>query len=216
MQPKDVVRRFVNEYQTGADERAFDELLHADVVDHSRPPGIAPGAEGVRQQFDGFRAAFPDFRATILDQVAEGDKVVTRKVFMGTHVGAFQGLEPTGREVKIDVIDIVRIADGKIVGTGTALTGSASSRSSARSPRCQPIRPDRPQGPRQAPIRAGDRGRSRSSSVAEAAEQVVRGGGAGLALALLALLALPVARLVEDDPHRGADTAVLRLGQLVA
>jgi predicted ester cyclase len=115
MQPKDVVRRFVDEYQTGADERAFQELLDPEVVDHSRPPGVAPGAPGVRQQFDGFRAAFPDFRATILDQVAEGDKVVTRKVFTGTHEGAFDGLEATGRQVEIHVIDIVRVADGRIV-----------------------------------------------------------------------------------------------------
>ena len=65
MHPKDVVCRFVEEYQTGADESAFDELMHPDVVDHSRPPGIASGAEGVHQQFDGFRAAFPDFRARV-------------------------------------------------------------------------------------------------------------------------------------------------------
>jgi predicted ester cyclase len=115
MQPKEVVRRFVAEYQTGGDERAFNALLHPDVIDHSRPPGIAPGAEGVRQQFDGFRAAFSDFRATILDQVAEGDKVVTRKVFHGTHQGPFQGIEPTGREVEIHVIDIVSVRNGQIV-----------------------------------------------------------------------------------------------------
>jgi predicted ester cyclase len=115
MEPKDLVRRFVDEYQTGADERAFDELVHPDVLDHSRPPGVAPGAEGIRQQFNGFRAAFPDFRATILDQVAEGDRVVTRKVFHGTHLGPFQGIEPTGREVEINLIDIVRVADGQIV-----------------------------------------------------------------------------------------------------
>jgi predicted ester cyclase len=113
--PKSIVRRFIEEYQTGADERAFAEIMHPDVVDHSRPPGIAEGAEGVRQQFDGFRAAFPDFRATILDQLAEGDKVVTRKVFHGTHLGDLQGIPPTGREVEIQVIDIVRVADGRIV-----------------------------------------------------------------------------------------------------
>lgn len=115
MTPKDVVRRFVDEYQTAGDERAFAELLHPEVVDHSRPPGIAPGATGVRQQFDGFRAAFEGFRATILDQVAEGDKVVTRKVFTGTHRGTFQGIAPTGRDVEIHVVDIVRVADGRIV-----------------------------------------------------------------------------------------------------
>ena len=115
MQPTEVVRRFVAEYQTAADERAFNELLHPDVIDHSRPPGIAPGAEGVRQQFDGFRAAFSDFRATILDQVAEGDKVVTRKRFRGTHQAPFQGIEATGREVEIHVIDIVRVSNDQIV-----------------------------------------------------------------------------------------------------
>jgi predicted ester cyclase len=112
---KEVVRRFVDEYQTGASESAFAELMHLEILDHSRPPGIAPGADGVRQQFDGFRAAFPDFRATILDQIAEGDKVVTRKVFHGTHEGDLWGIPPTGREVEIHVIDIVRVEDGRIV-----------------------------------------------------------------------------------------------------
>ena len=115
MRPRDIVRRFVDEYQTAGSDAAFDELLAKDVVDHSRPPGVAPGAEGVRQQFDAFRAAFPDFRATILDQVEEGDKVVTRKVFHGTHLGPLQGIPPTARQVEINVIDIVRVVDGKIV-----------------------------------------------------------------------------------------------------
>jgi steroid delta-isomerase-like uncharacterized protein len=112
---KQVVRRFVDEYQTDASEQALAELLHPQVVDHSRPPGIAEGAEGVRQQFEGFRAAFPDFRATILDQIAEGDKVVTRKVFHGTHEGELMGIPATGRAVEIHLIDIVRIEDGRIV-----------------------------------------------------------------------------------------------------
>jgi predicted ester cyclase len=114
MEPKTVVRRFIAEYQTGADERAFDELIHPEIVDHSRPPGIAPGPEGVRQQFDGFRAAFSGFRAEVLQMIAEGDTVVTYKVFHGTHTGDFQGIAPTGTEVSISVVDIVRIRDGRI------------------------------------------------------------------------------------------------------
>jgi predicted ester cyclase len=115
MEPKTVVRRFVDEYQTRADEQAFAELLHPDVLDHSRPPGIAPGADGVHEQFDGFRAAFDGFRAEILDQIAEDDKVVTRKVFRGRHSGSFHGIEPTGAEIEIHVIDIVRVQNGRIV-----------------------------------------------------------------------------------------------------
>jgi predicted ester cyclase len=112
---KEIVRRFIDEYQTGADKAAFAELLDPDVVDHSRPPGIAPGAEGVRQQFDGFRAGLPDFRATILHQVAEGDLVITHKVFHGTHTGELLGIPATGREVEIVVMDVVRVSGGRIV-----------------------------------------------------------------------------------------------------
>ena len=112
---KHVVRRFVDEYQTAARQESFAELLHPDVVDRSRPPGIPEGADGVRQQFEAFRAAFPDFHAVIHDQIAEGDKVVTRKVFHGTHHGELMGIAPAGREVQIEVIDIVRIEGGQIV-----------------------------------------------------------------------------------------------------
>jgi len=112
---KQVVRRFVDEYQTAAKQETFAELLHPDVVDRSRPPGIAEGADGVRQQFEAFRAAFPDFHAVIHDQIAEGDKVVTRKVFHGAHRGELMGIAPTGRGVQIEVIDIVRIEGGQIV-----------------------------------------------------------------------------------------------------
>ena len=114
---KEVVRRFVDEYQTGGSDEAFAELLAPDVIDHSRPPGIAPGAEGVRQQFDGFRAAFDGFRAEILDQVAEGDKVVTRKVFRGSN---------NGHEVEIQVIDIVRVEGGQIVEHWNVVDRSAT------------------------------------------------------------------------------------------
>ena len=112
---KEIVRRFVDEYQTGGDEAVFDETIHPDVLDHDRPEGIAEGSTGVRQQFDGFRAAMPDFRATVLHQVAEGDLVMTHKVFRGTHEGELLGFPPTGNELEIRVIDVVRLDGGRIV-----------------------------------------------------------------------------------------------------
>ena len=57
--------------------------------------------------------ALGELRVTIHDQVAEGDKVTTRKTVSGTHVGTLLGMEATWRAVAIDVIDIVRIADGR-------------------------------------------------------------------------------------------------------
>ena len=112
---KDLMKRFVVEYQTNHDDAVLYELVSADFVDHSALPGLPPGRDGVRALFDAFHAAFADFTGVIEDQVAELDKVVTRKSFTGRHVGEFMGVQPTGRDVRIDVIDIVRVADGQIV-----------------------------------------------------------------------------------------------------
>ncbi|HEX6453232.1 MAG TPA: ester cyclase [Trebonia sp.] len=58
--------------------------------------------------------AFPDLRIGIEDLIAEGDKVVLRLTFRGTHKGSFRGLAPTGRGVSFTAIRIYRVADGKI------------------------------------------------------------------------------------------------------
>ncbi len=62
-----------------------------------------------------FRRAFPDSYFTVEDMVAEGDKVVTRKTFHGTHEGEFMGIPPSGRSVSMGLIDIVRISEGRVV-----------------------------------------------------------------------------------------------------
>ena len=61
------------------------------------------------------RPAFPDLSVEIHDQIAEGDKVTTRKTVRGTHRGELLGVAPTGKHVEIDVIDIVRLAEGRYV-----------------------------------------------------------------------------------------------------
>ena len=111
---KAMVRRFVDEAQSQGNIGVVDEFLADSFVDHSALPGFSPNRDGVKQLFAMFRTAFPDFRAVIHDQIAEGDKVVTRKTFHGTHQGEFLGIPPTGKQVTIEVIDILRVADGKI------------------------------------------------------------------------------------------------------
>lgn len=61
-----------------------------------------------------FRTAFPDLYGTIEDLIAEGDKVVTRITYRGTHQGEFMGIPPTGRPVTMTFTGINRIAGGKI------------------------------------------------------------------------------------------------------
>ncbi len=110
-----VVRRFVDEYQTGGDERVAEAILADDFVDHSPFGPFSPDRDGVKQLFAALRAAFPDLRAEIEDQFSQGDKVVTRKTFHGTNDGEFMGMPPTGKQVSFDVIDILRLRDGQFV-----------------------------------------------------------------------------------------------------
>lgn len=111
---KSTVRRFVEEFQTNNDLAVASELLADDFVDHTPFPGFEGTKQGVIDLFFVLRTAFPDLRAEILHQLAEGDMVATRKVFHGTHSAAFFGIPATGKKVTIGVIDLVRVAGGKI------------------------------------------------------------------------------------------------------
>jgi steroid delta-isomerase-like uncharacterized protein len=71
--------------------------------------------ESYRQFVSSIFSAFPDGRITVKDQMAEGDEVMTRWSFTGTHKGKFLGIAPTGRRVTITGMCIDRIVNGKIV-----------------------------------------------------------------------------------------------------
>jgi steroid delta-isomerase-like uncharacterized protein len=110
-----LMRRFVDEFQSNGDEAVADELLADNFRNYTAPPGMSPDKQGVKAYFAAFRRAVPDLHAQVHDMLADGDKVVTRKTFHGTHTGEFMGLPPTGNVISVDVIDIVRVRDGKFV-----------------------------------------------------------------------------------------------------
>jgi predicted ester cyclase len=111
---KHVVRRFNAEVIVAGDRAAFDTLIAPDFINHSAPPGAPNGAESMWTTFAKIlRPALPDLVVTIHDQIAEGDRVTTRKTVTGTHRGTLLGVAATGRAVAIDVIDIVRVVDGR-------------------------------------------------------------------------------------------------------
>jgi steroid delta-isomerase-like uncharacterized protein len=115
-QNKALVHRLIEEVFNRGNISLVDELMAPDFVEHEElPPGIPPGREAPKQMTTIFRSAFPDFKATIDDIVAEGDKVVIRQTWSGTHKGEFMGIPPTGKSVSFGVIDIIRIAGGKFV-----------------------------------------------------------------------------------------------------
>ena len=111
---KTLLRRDAEEVWNQGNLDAVDELFATDVILHEAPPGVSPGAKGVKQLIAGYRAALPDFHLTIEDLIAEGDRVVNRWSMTGTHKGELMGIPPTGKKVTSTGISIVRIADGKI------------------------------------------------------------------------------------------------------
>ncbi len=112
---KALALRLIEEVINQGKLSALDELLTADAVDHSLPPDIPPGREGVKLFLGMIRAAFPDIHETVEDVIAEGDTVVTRTTWRGTHHGAFLGIAPTGKQVSVSGIDISRLAGGQFV-----------------------------------------------------------------------------------------------------
>ena len=112
---KALVRRFYEEIDRGNLE-AMDELVGEDYLDHNPPPfpGLASGREGLKQAFKIFWEATPG-NHHIEEQIAEGDKVVTRLTSYGKHEGDLPGAPRTGNDLKMTSITIHRIANGRLV-----------------------------------------------------------------------------------------------------
>ena len=113
---KEIVVRFNLEVIGQGSEAVGRSLMDEGFVNHSALPGTDSGPDGMLNTFNKvLRPALPDLQVEILDQVAEGDKVTTRKRVCGTHSGELMGIRPTNRQVVIDVIDVVRLRDGKYI-----------------------------------------------------------------------------------------------------
>ncbi|HSS79149.1 MAG TPA: ester cyclase [Thermoanaerobaculia bacterium] len=111
---KSIVQRLVVEAQQDGHLAVVDEILSPEFVDHTPLQGVPPTRDGVKVLFAALQAAFPDLRVTIHDQVAEEDRVVTRKTLAGTHNGAFLGVPATGKQVSMDVIDVLRFSGDQV------------------------------------------------------------------------------------------------------
>jgi steroid delta-isomerase-like uncharacterized protein len=111
---KALVRRFYEEIDKGNLD-AMDDLVAEDYLDHSPPPfpGFVPGREGLKQAFRLFWDATPG-RHQIEDQIAEGDKVVTRLTAYGVHEGDLPGIPATRNQMEMTGTVIHRIENGKL------------------------------------------------------------------------------------------------------
>jgi predicted ester cyclase len=108
--PQEIVCRFNHEVIAQGNRASFEAIIGDDFVNHSAPAG----AEGMWNTFQNvLRPALSELQVQIHEQLCDGDKVTTRKSITGRHTGPLLGIAPTGRQIVIDVIDIVRIQDGR-------------------------------------------------------------------------------------------------------
>jgi predicted ester cyclase len=109
-----VYRRLIEEGFNQGNLAVTDELIAPGALEHQRGTS-GDGPEGAKNTITYLRAAFPDFRITIDEVVAVGDKVWARQRGGGTNLGTFAGHPPTGIKAFIDVIDVARFEGGKMV-----------------------------------------------------------------------------------------------------
>jgi steroid delta-isomerase-like uncharacterized protein len=113
-QNKTIARKVFEDIQSQGNLALIDEIVAGDYVGHT-PLADLHGPEDAKQFEHMLHEAFPDYRVTVEDQIAEGDKVATRWTAQGTHKGKFQGMPATGKNIKTTGLTIFRIANGKLV-----------------------------------------------------------------------------------------------------
>ncbi len=112
---KALARRWYDEVINGRNLDAIPEIFSPDYVWHGPEGQELHGLQDVRDFASAILAASNDRHATVEQQVAEGDLVVTRFTSSGHHTGAYRGVQPTGRVWTTEGIVISRIVGGKVV-----------------------------------------------------------------------------------------------------
>jgi len=112
---KELVRRFYKDVYVDWNMALVDEVLSPRFVSHDWPEDGPIGPEGFRIFYSAIRSALPDARYAVDDLIAEGDRVVVRWRLLGTHLGFFRSIAPSGRPVTLKGIAIYRVDEGKLM-----------------------------------------------------------------------------------------------------
>lgn len=113
---KEVVRRHYEDGVNRGDLDVATECFAPEYVNHlPGEPEPQRGIEAWKTMFQTFRAGFPDMATTLEDMISEGEKVVVRHRWTGTHDGVYQGVPATGTRVTFTGNDIYRVVEGRIV-----------------------------------------------------------------------------------------------------
>jgi steroid delta-isomerase-like uncharacterized protein len=145
---KAIVRRWFEEVISRGNMNTLDLICAQCHPQFVVQRGVAePPPQGIpafKNLITSFRTAFPDFQATVEEQIAEGDKVVSRLTVTGTHRAEFMGIPPTGKPFNVSAVSIWEVKGGLLIsewvnwdtmGMMQQLGGSAAARASRLAPR---------------------------------------------------------------------------------
>jgi predicted ester cyclase len=108
-------RQIIEEGFSQGNLSALDAVVAPDFLEHQHGSGLPPGLDGLKAMIRGLRAVLPDLTLTVEDLTVDGDKLWARLIGRGTHRDLFFGLPRTGKTVTVDIMDVARFVDGKIV-----------------------------------------------------------------------------------------------------
>ncbi len=108
-----VFRTVIEQGFSKGDLAAIDAVVAPGFIEHQR--GASSGVEALKGLIRHLRGWFPDLTLTIEDLAVSGDKAWGRIVGHATHTQTVMGRPPTGKPVRIDIIDIMRVVDGKMI-----------------------------------------------------------------------------------------------------
>src|SRR5215210_3734812 len=115
---KAIFRRYAEEVGNQHNFEIVDEIFERYISHQPDGSTLVRGPQDVKRFHKEFHSAFSDFHINIEDQIAEGDKVVSRYTLRGTHQGDFRGMAPTGKEIELKGVTIFRFSqEGKVVET---------------------------------------------------------------------------------------------------
>lgn len=103
-------------YFNAGDLESYITTLYApDAIAHFLPPGLPQGRAGLRLFYGAFLTGFPNVQLYFDDIIAEGETLAVRYHVEGAHLGEFNGIPATGRQMAISGITILCFEHGKVI-----------------------------------------------------------------------------------------------------
>ena len=111
----EIARRMFDELINQGNKAIIEELIAADATIHDPLSGVSQGRAAFAQLLAGFDTAFPHHRVEVHQIMADGEWVSVLHTHTAVHSGPFLGLPPTGRAIRVEGVEVMRIVDGKVV-----------------------------------------------------------------------------------------------------